>query len=281
MSNNNPEELQDITIILREASQTLSDSSPLLCDDDSFRLQEIMQALEVMHPIMDKCDVPASVYSCPLELMWRQDTDRIKDFINDVKVPPRKPPTGLDDKMSTLPWETLSCRDARIITLEHLIRLESFLSGSDILESVYTSLYAHDDVLRDMKQRLEHSGQLDSALATVPVSSQWAVFASTLMLVKLAEMVKSIIINADIHEEEDFSYFSDGNTQTFFSTMTSEEEVRNIVKHTVTLLSTSNLVDDKDALITKRCLEFQLCLHLACSLMVRSNLILRFRSFCY
>ena len=47
----------DITDIVKKAARGLNNQRPLLCNEATFRLQEAMQAIELTHNIMDKCDV--------------------------------------------------------------------------------------------------------------------------------------------------------------------------------------------------------------------------------
>jgi hypothetical protein len=182
------------------------------------------------------------------------------------------PPVGLDDESSPLPWQTLSLHKARIISLEHIIRLESMLTGSDILESIYTSLYVHDGVLSDMKEQLELDCDENTVDFTEVVASKWAVFASSLILVKSCELIRSIIVHADIYEEEDFSDYAGGRDFSFFSVIKSDDEVVKYVTNAIKTLRTFE--NDPDSFIIKRCLVFQLCLYITCSWMVRYSPII-------
>lgn len=267
-STDSPADQRDIMHIVKRAAQSLNDDNPLLCDESTFRLQEAMQALELTHPLMDKCDVPISVYSLPLNLLWRQDSDLIKNYIEDAKIPPRMAPVGLDDEISPLPWDTLTLRQARIITLEHVIRLESMLSGSDVVESIFTSLYAHSGVLSDMKEQLELDGMdiFDGDITEV-LASKWAIFASSLILVKLCSLIRGIIAQADIYEEEDYSDSAGGRDIDSFSEMTSDDALVKKVADAIRMLK--SFENDQDASIVKRCLIFQVCLFVSCSWLVR------------
>ena len=121
-----------------------------------------------------------------------------------------------------------------------------------------------------MKERLEHD--LDpNTIEDVTESfvSQWAVFASSLILIKLCELIRSIIFHADIYEEEDFSDFSGGRDLHFFPMMKSDDDVIKNVTHAISLLSLKIFEGEVDGMIIRRCLIFQVCLYVAFSWMVR------------
>eukprot|EP00804_Cyclotella_cryptica_P004040 CCRYP_015446-RA/>CCRYP_015446-RA protein AED:0.25 eAED:0.25 QI:1054/1/1/1/1/1/4/1029/442 len=80
-------------------------------------------------------------------------------------------------------------------------------------------LWCHEGVVSDMAERLnvwtvletEVDGGGDEEEGTV---AQWALFASTLGVVRIAEAVRSIVVDADIYEEENFGPDSFGNILT-------------------------------------------------------------------
>jgi hypothetical protein len=195
-------EMVDITAILEEAAGCLTMSDPMLFNDDSFNLQDSMAALEVMDRKMDCCEVPASQVA-PFGVT----------ALEDKMVFPRPSPTGLNDVIEPLPWDDLTIQDAAYITMETLVRLESLLTGASVVESTFTCLYAHRPVLADMKAKLLQTPaeSLTEQIQTIMkprrrgTIAQNVVYAATLMLLELTDVVRSVILNADIYEEEDFS----------------------------------------------------------------------------
>lgn len=199
MQDEHGEELVDITSLVEKCASSLSFSNPILCNDESFSLHDSMAALELMDPKMDCCELSAAL------LYPNNDPDLI--------IPPRKIPTGLDDEIAPLPWRELTIKDAAGIGLEVLSRLESLLSGASVAESTYTCLYAHNAVLSDMKERLWTQQLENLKLSTKPNTpadhetrtAQFLVYAITLAMVEISDVVRSIVLHADIYEEEDFS----------------------------------------------------------------------------
>jgi hypothetical protein len=189
------EELVDITSLIDDCAASLTLSNPILCDEENFSLHDSMAALEIMDHKMDCCELPGNLVNP------HNDPD--------VSVPPRRIPSGLDDEIAPLPWNTLTIQDATDIGLEILIRLEALLSGASVAESTYTCLYAHNAVLCDMRQRLhEQPSSLTEqfgALLKIQPAAQMLVYAQVLALVEISDVVRSIILHADIYEEEDFS----------------------------------------------------------------------------
>ncbi|KAG7364505.1 acetyltransferase [Nitzschia inconspicua] len=192
----------DITTMLKDAASALTFESPMI-HTDSFNLQDSMAALEIMDQKMDCCEVPASA-------MLIEPTEQQNDK-DERMIFPRPAPTGLDDVIDALPWDELTIEDAAFIALENVIRLESLLSGSSVVESTYTCLYSHKVVLEDMHKRLDPCMSLTEqmkAIMQTPTQkgtmAQRSVFASTLLLVELTDLVRGVILNADIYEEEDF-----------------------------------------------------------------------------
>lgn len=190
----------DITSVVEQAAGSLSVSDPMLCNRNSFSLQDAMAALELMDKTMDCCELPASQVA-PFGV--KADDEKM--------VFPRPSPTGLDDIIDPLPWEDLTILDAAHISLQNLIRLESLLSGSSVVESTFTCLYAHLPVVEDMKARLAPSSLTEQIQAIMlkprrrGTTAQHVVYASTLLLLELTDVIRSIVLNADIYEEEDFT----------------------------------------------------------------------------
>lgn len=180
------EELVDITAVVESCAASLTNENAVLCNKDTFDLSDAMAALELMDCKMDCCEIPASVARGGASAA----------FEDDDMVPPRPLPTGLDDVVAPLPWKDLTMDDASLIAVESLTRLESMLSGTSVAESIYTCLYAHNNVLVDMKRRIQ---QDDATCA------QRAVYALALALVAISKIVHENVMSADIYEEEDFS----------------------------------------------------------------------------
>eukprot|EP00934_Nitzschia_sp_Nitz4_P001702 Nitzschia sp. Nitz4//scaffold182_size44100//14566//16872//NITZ4_007251-RA/size44100-augustus-gene-0.19-mRNA-1//1//CDS//3329539556//1702//frame0 len=183
-------ELVDITALVKEAAASLTVVDTMIAPE-SFSLQDSMAALELMDPIMDCCEIPLAQIA-PLgpdgkPTVSEEDARRVF---------PRPAPMGLDDKVDPLPWNELTNDDAAAILLECLIRLQAFLTGASVVESTFTCLYAHTPVVRDMKE------YLDDQKGTIP---QRAVYAATLMLLEVTDVIRGIVLNADIYEEEDFT----------------------------------------------------------------------------
>lgn len=197
---NELEETKDITQLLEDVALLLTFESPML-HAQSFTLQDSMAALEIMDKKMDCCEVRS-----------RKETKALDD--DEKLIFPRPIPTGLEDEVDPLPWEELTLEDAAFVSMENLVRLESFLTeGSSIVESTYTSLYAHIGVMQDMRDRLEPTSLTEHMQAMMSSSSnptkgtlaQHIVYSSTLMMIQLTELVRGVILNADIYEEEDFT----------------------------------------------------------------------------
>jgi hypothetical protein len=186
-----------IMSIVNESAARLTHQNPLLPSSD-FNLFDSMSGLEVGDPKMDSCEIPISYYS--------SDSFPVSDANDNVTktVPPRKAPTQLKDPVSPLPWNDLNLNDARILLLEMMTRFESLLDGSTVAESLFTCFYAHDGILRDMTRILFVEGE-DTTLSASVVGAQWTVYASTLLMVKTSDMIRTIVTHADIYEEEDFT----------------------------------------------------------------------------
>ena len=199
-----PEKMNDISLILEDAASLLTFESSML-HTKTFTLQDSMAALEIMDEKMDCCEVPC-----------RKEKTTSRDDNNESKnaermVFPRPAPTGLDDEVDPLPWEELTMEDAVFISTENLVRLESFLTdGTSIVESTFTSLYAHKSTMEDMKKYLEPSSlteQMQAIMTTTKKGTlpQHIVYSSTLMLIELTELLREVILLSDIYEEEDFT----------------------------------------------------------------------------
>lgn len=197
----------DITAMVKKASAALTFEQPMI-HTETFNLQDSMAALEIMDRKMDCCEIPASAMRVDSSQQPQQlDVDEEEERM----IFPRPAPTGIDDAVDPLPWDELTIEDASFVAIENMIRLESLLSGSAVVESTYTCLYAHKVVLHDMYQRLEPSLSLTEqmkAIMQLPsqkgTMAQQVVFASTLLLVELTDLFRGVILNADIYEEEDF-----------------------------------------------------------------------------
>lgn len=207
------ENLKDISLILEDAASFLTFESSML-HTESFTLQDSMAALEIMDLKMDCCEVPCRKENRTL-LFHNTDGKDTKNSDEKKKdermIFPRPAPTGLDDEVDPLPWDELTMEDAVFIIAENLVRLESFLTdGSSIVESTFTSLYAHKSVIENMRRALEPSSlteQMQAIMTTTRKGTlpQNIVYSSTLMLIELTELLREVILNADIYEEEDFT----------------------------------------------------------------------------
>ena len=203
----------DITSLIDESAKDLSFEQPYLCDEATFSLHESMAALELMDRKMDCCEITVQ----------RQDGTT-------VVVPPRPLPNGIDSPEGfALPWEDLTLTDAADFAVELLTRLEALLRGASTAESTYTCLYAHNAVIADMQTRLEPANgtarpngslteQLQNMTVTAPTKTtktsgtvaQHVVYATTLGLVEASDLIRDIILHADIFEEEDFGFSTFG-----------------------------------------------------------------------
>lgn len=196
----------DITHMVDECASSLSFTHPMLCIE-TFSLQDSMAAMELLDPKMDSCEVPA-------DHMVPQTEESQDDNKNSKKILyPRPPPTQLDDEFLPLPWNDLTVRDSIFVSVEALVRLESMLGGASVVESTYTCLYAHSAVIEDMKDRLNPPNEtltekfeklLSSTAKARGTLAQHVVFTTSLALVEITEIMRSIVLHGDIYEEEDF-----------------------------------------------------------------------------
>lgn len=251
----------DITAMIEQAASCLTVTDPMLCNKATFNLQDSMAALELMDEKMDCCEVPIS-----------QVAPFGRSLVDDnLMVFPRPTPIGLDDVADPLPWDELTMQDAAFISLESLIRFESLTSGASVVESTFTNLYCHKPVLADMKARLEPSSLTEQMRAIMKpkkkgTTPQQIVYASTLMLLELTSVLRSIILNADIYEEEDFTV-STYNIQVFDDC---DEGAASIA--TVGVLETVATLEDQESDEIRAItliLGFQLDFLTACTALVR------------
>jgi len=126
---------------------------------------------------------------------------------------------------SLLPyWNTLQLTQNNAILpliILQLISLEAYIGtnngGSNAIETLYCMLWFHDGVLIDMSERVDVDTVVECATAKVNGSSgkddtdidelkvaQWVLFASSLGIVRIAEAIQWVVVNADLYEEEDF-----------------------------------------------------------------------------
>ena len=182
------QEMVDITSLVEECASSLSVSEPFLCDPHSFNLHDAMAASQLMDKKMDSCEIPASIMG---------PYGRRKDGEEEKMLFPRPIPTGLDDPFTPLPWDKLTMRDAAIICLEILVRLQSLLSGASVAESTFTCLYAHAAALTDMKSRLfpdSLEGEFGDLMKDpIKKAAQLAVYAATLALVDMTEVFRDTV----------------------------------------------------------------------------------------
>ena len=228
--------LVDITSLVHSCAASLSFTHPMLCTE-SFSLQDSMAAMELLDRKMDSCEVPAFQIGTTSESQTPPSYEPVtsgptktNNNCNDNSSPkiiyPRPAPTQLDDDFLPLPWDDLTVRDSVLIAVEALVRLESMLGGASVVESIYTCLYAHSAVLEDMKERLDPptvtlTEKFENLLKSTTSSSnkqqvqqqqqpargtlaQHVVFSTSLALVEITEIMRSIVLHGDIYEEEDF-----------------------------------------------------------------------------
>eukprot|EP00531_Pseudo-nitzschia_arenysensis_P009546 CAMPEP_0116154340 /NCGR_PEP_ID=MMETSP0329-20121206/21729_1 /TAXON_ID=697910 /ORGANISM="Pseudo-nitzschia arenysensis, Strain B593" /LENGTH=716 /DNA_ID=CAMNT_0003651315 /DNA_START=206 /DNA_END=2353 /DNA_ORIENTATION=+ len=192
-----------------------------------------MAALEIMDLKMDCCEVPSK----------KESTENLDEKTTQRMVFPRPTPTGLDDEVDPLPWDELTMEDAVFIATENLVRLESFLTdGSSIVESTFTSLYAHKSVMENMKRALEPSSLTEQMQAIMTTSRKGTLSQNVVLLIELTELLREVIMNADIFEEEDFTVstynleiFTDRDTATVVKVgleMMKDETLQDEIKNT-------------------------------------------------
>ena len=236
--------MTDITNLIQQAVHELSHENPFIVEE-SFDLYDSMSALDLMEPKMDGCEIDVSYYknkrgvtngrnnrelyaSNSNNQESKEDTSNAQSQKNEepstsITVPPRPVPSSIQS--SSLPWTNeiespakdsdrvpLTFRTARVILVEMLICLECFLAGNSVAESVYTCIYTHESILKDMHRQIQErekketgngngngNGEQETQLL------QSTIYTSTLLLLKLAEIIRNIVQRADIYEEEDFT----------------------------------------------------------------------------
>eukprot|EP00571_Detonula_confervacea_P010433 CAMPEP_0172302278 /NCGR_PEP_ID=MMETSP1058-20130122/4010_1 /TAXON_ID=83371 /ORGANISM="Detonula confervacea, Strain CCMP 353" /LENGTH=1036 /DNA_ID=CAMNT_0013012701 /DNA_START=265 /DNA_END=3371 /DNA_ORIENTATION=- len=130
---------------------------------------------------------------------------------------------------SLLPhWNTLNLTNnstsslLSLLTLQ-LTSLEAYIGtnngGSNAAETLYCNMWHHDGILVDMSERLNaaeklqqevmvaanHHTKVEEPLAVEELTvAQWVLFASSLGVVRIAEAIRWVVVNADFYEEEDF-----------------------------------------------------------------------------
>jgi len=248
------ENLVDITSLVEKSAASLTLSKPILCNENSFSLHDSMAALELMDRKMDCCELSAAL------VHPKNDPDII--------VPPRQIPTGLKDQIYSLPWAELTIVDAANIGLEILIRLESLLGGASVAESTYTCLYAHNAVLSDIKRIVDGDASLAERFGAMwtsppisPLSNeeittpQLLVYAQVLGVVEISEVLRSIILHADIYEEEDFSVNTFGLQ--FFSDVDGPGTIR-VLQHALQSIKAEHTKENEHICILENILSFQI-----------------------
>ena len=279
------EKLVDISLIVEKASHTLTYSNPLLCKKESFSLQDSMAALELMDPIMDCCEIDASCYHYSQNKKEKNSNNSNNNSNNKWqqhasrnKVPPQIAPKSLKGD-APLPWDNLTFHHAHHFVLKEICCLDSMICGSSVIESTFTCLYAHDGILHDMRNELQpHTITTDHNIHTFPQNApKWTVYAAALILVKLSEAIRKMVIHADIYEEEDFT----PNADPFqFLPIVEENEVLETLSYVINHLSQlskhnqsnnhSQNDDDKRIDIIVSALDLQLQIFLSCSTLVSS-----------
>ena len=248
--------LIDITDLINETCKSLTYANPLICKE-SFNLYDSMSALDLMEPKMDGCQIPIDYYTKGGTSTGTGTGTGTGIVTNGEKgdktvyVPPRPIPKNISQ--SSLVWkletntntianananantnETLSkndnedmntnicrmTRQIRVILLEMLVRLESFLSGNSVAESIYTCIYTHDDIIDDMLEQISKSNQVALETETeidleekiyVDVDPrvlilQKTLFVATILLLKVSKTISNVVKRGDIYEEEDFTF---------------------------------------------------------------------------
>lgn len=242
-------DLVDITLFVEKAAASLTLLKPVLCDENSFSLHDSMAALELMDRKMDCCEIPA-------ELVNPKNNP-------DFMVPPRQIPTGLHDEICPLPWAELTIDDAADIGMEILTRIESLLGGASVAESTYTCLYAHNSVLLEMKEAIDSGESLMKKFGSMRTSNltcsltpatapQLLVYTQVLGMVEISDVIRSIVLHADIYEEEDFSVSTFGLQ---FSSAGNGPRTIEVMK--VALLSLKEEPDNNATSIVKNIISFQ------------------------
>ena len=249
------ENLVDITDLMTSCASALSVQEPFLCRKETFQLQDAMAATQLMDPKMDSCEVPAK-FVLPSRHTAADDKD---DQTNSERIMfPRPCPESLSDPFVPLPWNELTLEQTSVIVLHQLVRLQALFSGASVGESVFTCLYAHKTIVCEMQQYFmdamssSSSSSFDAkclferGCADMNFCAKLSVFASTCVIVEITELFRSIVINADIYEEEDF--VSNTHDMPFFL-FEDKNLLRQYLDTTVELLShliaNDKVVDDE------------------------------------
>jgi hypothetical protein len=164
----------DISDYIDTCASTLNEEDPMFFDPSMFSLFDSMAAIELMDPSMDCCE-------------QQQQQHAVQEENAIITAHPKQ-----------LPWRDLTYSQVKLISLELLLRLVSFLDGSNVAESIFTCLYAQEDI---MDQIISISAPLSPP--------QTCLLALLVGILRLSDSLRSIVEQADIYEEEDF------NLQTF------------------------------------------------------------------
>mmetsp|Transcript_18875 Transcript_18875/g.44104 ORF Transcript_18875/g.44104 Transcript_18875/m.44104 type:complete len:772 (-) Transcript_18875:85-2400(-) len=199
-------DMVDITDLITSCASSLTMAEPFMCRKDSFLLQDAMAATQLMDRKMDSCELPAKV-AAPMS-----NTKKEVLF-------PRPCPESLSDPFGPLPWSDLTLAQTSIIVTQQLVRLQAMFSGASVGESVFTCLYAQKSILCEMEQYFEAMASSERGETSLQnrltilkenissstcVCAQFALFTASCALIEITEVFRSIVINADIYEEEDF-----------------------------------------------------------------------------
>lgn len=233
-------DLLDITTLIEKCATLLTFREPFVCNKASFNLHDSMAATELTDRKMDCCEIPATHY------VETSDADKV--------VFPRPVPNGLEDPFAPLPWKNLTVREAGYIALEMLVCFQAFLSGSSAGESTFTCLYVHTSVLADMKANLFGDKILLELMESEPPMperyAQFFLFTCAIAVVDATDVVRSVIGNADIYEEEDFS------PNTYDIPFYSEREDVSVLR----IIETAMRMTTDTESVDKKQLEMNLCI---------------------
>jgi hypothetical protein len=253
----NGQDWMDVTSLIETCASSLALADPFLCTK-SFQLHDAMSATQLMDKKMDSCEIPASLVI--LDGMEIPPDDKVTF--------PRPIPLGLRDSFTPLPWDELTLKDAAVISLHIMVRLQALLSGSSVEESTFTCLYAHCAVLIDMKARLlpdSIENRLGDLLKekTKTEKAQFVVFAATLALVHFTDSFRESILNADIYEEEDF--VSTTSSITVFTEKVKTDTFQVLDAATRIILEMEDAKGSEEQRVVLNVLKFQRCMLSICS----------------
>jgi hypothetical protein len=186
-------------------------------------LRDAMSALELGDKRMDCCEIP--LYTKETD---SNEFDSTKLSHETVTHPPRIAPKDVCDGTtpmectnnhlspcpSLLPyWNTLSLSADSPTAILPLVllqytALEAYTGvhsgGSNAAETLFCCMWCQFGVLRDMADRLLGPFDRNEVPTDELDVAQWVLLASSMGVVRIAEVVRSIVIDADIYEEEDF-----------------------------------------------------------------------------